>query len=201
MKKIYAILTALCILLTISACSAGSSDGETGIRPYQLSEDQKEILEILGISRDIQIISFTAPEDAQSLEVSAYRLTGGGEWDDIGGGKISKGGRDVPADALSGTLSIRFMEDFTIDFNISSAGVYSFQSEPVPNSASITASGGVALDSFQEIGVNSETPVVIMAYGNIASIPAYSLEDYYEPSKFDGMDIVLAVTMEFSDVS
>ena len=155
-----------------------------------------------------QIVSFTAPEGAQSLEVNAYMLADDGTWDDIGGTSIDAGGVDG---ALSGAMSIHFdpiedfiaghSENFTIGFNISSAGSYQFQSEPVSPSGPITASGGAALTGFQATDIGAETPVAIMAYGDTTRLPVYSLEHYYEPSIFDGMDIVLAVTMEFSDAS
>lgn len=38
-----------------------------------------------------------------------------------------------------------------------------------------------------------------MAYSSGTTMKSYSLQDYFEPLKFSGMDLVQVVTMTFSD--
>ena len=55
------------------------------------------------------------------------------------------------------------------------------------------------LQEFQPIAMNTEIPVALMVYDSGTSMKSYTLQDYFEPSKFDGMDLVQVVTLEFSD--
>lgn len=38
-----------------------------------------------------------------------------------------------------------------------------------------------------------------MAYDDGSSMRSYTLQDYFYPSKFDGMDLVQVVTLTFTD--
>lgn len=55
------------------------------------------------------------------------------------------------------------------------------------------------LQEFQKIEINQEIPVALMVYDSGPRLESYSLNDYFEPSKFDGMDFVQVVTLNFTD--
>ena len=55
------------------------------------------------------------------------------------------------------------------------------------------------LQEFQKIEINKEIPVALMVYDSGTSMRSYSLKDYFDPSKFDGMDLVQVVTLTFAD--
>jgi len=50
---------------------------------------------------------------------------------------------------------------------------------------------------FQGIEMDKEIPVAIMVYDSGTIMRSYSLQDYFEPSKFEGMDLVQVVTLTF----
>lgn len=47
--------------------------------------------------------------------------------------------------------------------------------------------------------MNKEIPVALMVYDSGTSMSGYSLQDYFDPSVFDGMDFVQVVTLTFTD--
>ena len=51
----------------------------------------------------------------------------------------------------------------------------------------------------QKIELGKEIPVSVLVYDNGNSMRSYTTEDYFEPEKFKYMDLVQAVTLEFSD--
>ncbi|MDE6220383.1 MAG: hypothetical protein K2G51_08170, partial [Lachnospiraceae bacterium] len=57
------------------------------------------------------------------------------------------------------------------------------------------------LDSFQDIALNTEIPIAVMVYDSGTRMQSYTPQDYFEPSKFEEMDLVQVVTLEFSDQS
>ena len=50
-----------------------------------------------------------------------------------------------------------------------------------------------------KIELGKEIPVSVLVYDNGNSMRSYTTEDYFEPEKFKDMDLVQAVTLEFSD--
>jgi hypothetical protein len=53
------------------------------------------------------------------------------------------------------------------------------------------------LQEFQRIEMDKEIPVAFMVYDSGTIMRSYSLQDYFEPSKFEGMDLVQVVTLTF----
>jgi len=191
--------------MALTACSSNTDSPKfltkEGIAPYELSESEKYILQSFGMEGNSQIISFNAPKEAISLNVNVYRLEDGGDWGSIGGGTISTGTDREPAEQLSGTFTMQLKEDYAIDFNINavSGGRASYKIEPIMLNKEIAASSKGFLKKFQEIELNKEIPVALMVYNSGTSMPGFSLQDYFEPSSFDGMDLVQVVTFVFSD--
>ena len=54
------------------------------------------------------------------------------------------------------------------------------------------------LEEFREMELDEEAPVAVMAYDSGTRMRSFSTEDYFEPSKFEGIDLVQAVTLEFT---
>ena len=55
------------------------------------------------------------------------------------------------------------------------------------------------LESFENIELNAEIPVAVMLCGSGTRMPGCTPQDYFDPSKFEGIDFAQAVTLEFSD--
>lgn len=54
------------------------------------------------------------------------------------------------------------------------------------------------LQEFQKIEMDKEIPVALMVYDSGTIISSYLLQDYFEVSKFEGMDLVQVVTLTFT---
>lgn len=202
-KRFYLIITVLLISIVLVACSnnAGSlkPPAKEGIQPYDLSDNEKYLLRSFGMEGNSQIISFNAPKEVISLEVKAYKLGDDKKWDVIGGGGISIGKERKPIDKLFGTFTIQLREDHVIDYSINTAGRASFKTDEIILDTEAIASVKGFLQEYQEIEIDKEIPVALMVYDSGTSMRTYSLEDYFDPTKFEGMDLVQVVTLTFTD--
>jgi hypothetical protein len=170
-----------------------------GIMPYELSESEKYILQSFGMKDNSQIISFHAPKEAITLNVNVYRLEAGQNWSNIGGGAISIGADRKPIEQLIGTFTMQLKENYAIDFNINASGIASFKTDEIILDSEIMGSTKSYLDEFQKIEINKEIPVALMVYNSGTSIRPHFFQDYFNPSMFDGMDLVQVVTLTFTD--
>lgn len=202
-KRLIGAVLLISVMVTLAACS-NKSDlpmtlDEEGIAPYELSDSEKYILQSFGMDGTSQIISFHAPKEANSLYVNVYRLEDNEMWRNIGGGGVSLGTDRKPEGQLTGTFAMQLKENYSIDFHINASGLASYQTDEISLDTEPTASVKGFLQKYQTIEMNKEIPVALMVYDSGTSMRSYSLQDYFEPSKFEGMDFVQVVTLEFSD--
>lgn len=200
-KKIYLIMTVLIIAVVFVAYlyygNYSNATVKEGIQPYNLSENERYLLQSFGMEGNSQIISFNAPKEAISLEVKVYKLGDNNKWETIGGGGISIGKEREPVNQLSGTFTLQLKENHAIDFNINSSGRASYKTDEITIDKEIMVSAIRFLQEHQKIEMDKEIPVAIMVYDSGTVMKTYSLEDYFEPAKFEGMDLVQVVTLMF----
>ncbi len=146
-----------------------------------------------------KIISFYAPEEAITVIVNVYRLDSDNNWDKIGGGGISIGADKGFAEQLTGTFTIQLRENYAIDYNINAGGRASYKTDEIMLDIEVGLSIKCFLQEFQEIEINKEIPVALMIYGSGTVMRICSPQDFFDPSAFDGMALVQAVTLTFSD--
>lgn len=205
MKKAISVVIILLMVLILAACSGKSDPSlaltKEGVAPYELSEREANLLQSLGIKDTSQIISFKAPKEAIALNVNVYRLGDDGKWVNYGGGGMSIGEEKEPVDLLLGSVSLQLRDNYSIAFNINSGGggTASYKTDEITLDSSVIASAKGFLREYQSIELNKEIPVAIMVYDDGTSMKSYSLQDYFEPSRFEGMDLVQIVTLVFSD--
>lgn len=203
MKRIFSMILIFTIAMSLVSCSnkAGSPKLLTkeGVAPYELSESEKYILQSFGMENNSQIISFHAPKEAVTLNVNIYRLEDDKNWSSIGGGAISIGTDREPVKQLTGIFTMQLKDNFAIDFNINASGRASYKTDEIVLDTESMASTKGFLQEFQKIEINKEIPIALMVYDSGTSMRSYSLQDYFEPSKFDGMDLVQVVTLIFTD--
>lgn len=202
-KRLFSLILIFTIIMALVACS-NKTDlpkllTKEGIIPYELSESEKYILQSFGMEGNSQIISFHAPKESITLNVNVYRLESDGNWGSIGGGAVSIGTDREPIEQLTGTFTMQLKENYEIDFNINASGRASYKIDEIILDAEIMASSKGFLQEFQKIEINKEIPVALMVYDSGTSMRSYSLQDYFEPSKFDGIDLVQVVTLTFTD--
>ena len=204
MKKILFLFLISIILLSLSACVNETKDNGTlfkeGIAPFELTERETYLLDSFDLKNKSQIIEFNAPDEVITLSVNVYRLGDDYKWDNPDGGAISIGLEREPVQYLTGNFTMILKEDYAIDFILNSnGGKASYKTEKIILETEATASVKAFLEEFQEIELNKEIPVALMIYDSGTAMRSYSLQDYFEPEKFEGMDFVQAVTLTFSD--
>ncbi|HIT65474.1 MAG TPA: hypothetical protein IAC37_13725 [Candidatus Ventrimonas merdavium] len=86
-----------------------------------------------------------------------------------------------------------------MDFHISCAGQGSFSTEEITLEETPLGSTKSYLEEFLSIGLNQEIPVAVMVYDSGTEMKSYTPQDYFEPSVFQGMDLVQVVTVLFSE--
>lgn len=202
-KRLFLLILIFTIEMALIACSNKTDSTKLlmkkGIIPYKLSESEKYILQSFGMEGNSQIISFHAPKEAITLSVNVYRLEGDENWNNIGGGAISIGKDREPIKQLIGTFTMQLKENYAIDFNINTNGRASYKTDEIILDKEAIVSTKGFLQEFQKIEINKEIPVALMVYDSGTSMRSYSLQDYFDPSKFYGMDLVQAVTLTFTD--
>lgn len=167
--------------------------------PYELSERETQLLEAFGMDQNSQIISFCAPETAITVTARVYRLKEDHIWETIGDGSMSIGKEKEPVGQISGTFTMQIQDDRSIDFHINMAGQGAFSTKDIGKNQEYTIEGKAFLKEAQKIELDKEIPVSVLVYDNGNSMRSYTTEDYFEPEKFKDMDLVQAVTLEFSD--
>ena len=203
MKKTFSVVLIFIIMMMLAACSSKTNLpkhlSKEGIAPYELSESESYILQSFGMDKNSQMFSFKAPKEVISLKVNVYRLESSENWVEIGGGAISIGSDRTSTDQLAGAFTVQLEENYAIDFNINCNGLASYKTEGISVDSEIITSEKGFLQEFQSIEINTEIPVALMVYDSGTVMRSYSLQDYFEPSKFEGMDLVQVVTLKFSD--
>ena len=211
---------ALAAVLPLGLCACGSEAASqtatvlngAGIAPYSLSQGEKDVLEAFGMFGRSKLIAFCGPEGASGLTVHVYRLGMDGTWEETGGGSIGLGqggisqgqsgeagaAGNVSEGALEGTFALELGKDYTVSFRINSQGTASYETEPIFLEKEIVGSAVGFLEEFREMELDEEAPVAVMAYDSGTRMRSFSTEDYFEPSKFEGIDLVQAVTLEFT---
>ena len=177
------LLFAAAAVLGMAGCASGSEGSgsfgglsKTGIAPYECSDSE-----------------------SVSMTVTISRLEEDGTWKEIGGGTISSGDDLSGREPLSGALTMKLEEDRRIDSHIRTSSLFSFRTDPVLPEPETLGSMTAFLQEFTEIEENKEIPAAILTYDSGSTMRSCSLQDYFDPSVFEGTDLVLAVTVRFSD--
>ena len=201
MKRLFTVILSVLIMIVLFGCSPRLGENERinkeGVYPYPLSESDTYLLESLDLEKNVNRISFKAPQAAKSLKVQSYVLDENGKWDTISELHILSGNNDNSQSELEGTFSMLLKDDYSIDMHITAKGRFSQKGSPLDIESEFLASSRGFLTEYEEIELNKEIPVTIMIYDN-GSINPYSMDDFFTPSTFEGMDLVQAVTLTFT---
>lgn len=201
MKKIRMSMLAVCMAATLTGCVQTDvhtlSKGQ--VAPYELSERETQLLAAFGMDQNSQIVSFCAPETAVTVTARVYKLKEDQTWETIGDGFMSIGKEKEPVEQISGSFTMQIQDDRSIDFHINMAGQGAFSTKDIGENEEYITEGKAFLKEAQKIELGKEIPVAVLVYDNGNSMRSYTTEDYFEPEKFKDMDLVQAVTLEFSD--
>lgn len=194
-------MLAVCMAATLTGCVQTDvhtlSKGQ--VAPYELSERETQLLAAFGMDQNSQIVSFCAPETAVTVTARVYKLKEDQTWETIGDGFMSIGKEKEPVEQISGSFTMQIQDDRSIDFHINMAGQGAFSTKDIGENEEYITEGKAFLKEAQKIELGKEIPVAVLVYDNGNSMRSYTTEDYFEPEKFKDMDLVQAVTLEFSD--
>lgn len=184
------------VLLFLPACSGTAANAS--ISP-DLTESTQDVLEAFGMAGTASLLSFQGPEEAITLRLRVHHLGEDGAWEEADTWGTSIGEERTPVDRLSGTLAIQLQEDGSLGFHIrSGGGLASCQTEPI--GLEPAASARCFLTESRDLPLNQEVPVALLLYGvDGDGIPVCSLEDFADPSRLAGLELVQAVTVECTD--
>lgn len=201
MKRLLVCVLSAGMAAGLSGCSGEGSQvkAEAQVMPYELSEKEENLLDAFGMADNSGLMAFQAPETAVTVKVNVYQLRDGESWEIIGNGEMYAEKEGEQKEPLSGTLAMEIRDDYGIDFYINMKGQSSFTAESSEENPEYTVSAKTFLEEPEKIQLNKEIPVAVMVYDNGTRLTSYATGDYFQPEKFEGMDMVRAVTLEFSE--
>lgn len=202
MRKIIAVMLCVCVL-AFAGCSntEDTTDKDTaaqgakylekeGIAPYDLSEGEEYILNVMNIKKDALLVSYNAAENSKMLMVRVYNLNDG-QWDETGNLTFV-----IADDNKHGTISIMEKDNYVLELSTISA---SAKSEKIDDENQYVQSQKTVINDFQNIELNKEIPVAIYINDSDTAGVPIELSEFSDPSNFEGIDLVRAVTFEFMD--
>lgn len=202
MRKIIAVMLCVCVL-AFAGCSntEDTTDKDTaaqgakylekeGIAPYDLSEGEEYILDVMNIKKDTLLVSYNATENTKMLMVRVYNLNDG-QWDETGNLTFV-----IADDNKHGTISIMEKDNYVLELSTISA---SAKSEKIDDENEYVQSQKTVINDFQNIELNKEIPVAIYINDSDTAGVPIELSEFSDPSNFEGIDLVRAVTFEFMD--
>lgn len=202
MRKIIAVMLCVCVL-AFAGCSntEDTTDKDTaaqgakylekeGIAPYDLSEGEEYILNVMNIKKDALLVSYNATENSKMIMVRVYNLNDG-QWDETGNLTFV-----IADDNKHGTISIMEKDNYVLELSTISA---SAKSEKIDDENEYVQSQKTVINDFQNIELNKEIPVAIYINDSDTAGVPIELSEFSDPSNFEGIDLVRAVTFEFMD--
>ncbi len=195
MKRILSLLLCVVLIFSLSACAEDNSK-QMYIEAAQLTEEEQNIAELLGLNQEHLIYDFSLDDTVKSMRINTYELIDG-EWNIISGG----GGEAF--EELDGRLALEFE-------NIGDGLRVAVQSEHNGGSTSyfneikndITGMGLTTsvLTSQKEITYEEEIPLAIQIITSKNEVHSYVVDYFFQPEEYEKYDYeyVYAITVLFS---
>lgn len=195
MKQVSALLLCALLSISLSACT-GNDSNQMYIEEAQLTEEEKNIAELLGLSREYRLYDFQLDDTVKSMQINTYELVDG-EWHIIvgGGGQAfedSKGRLALGFDNLADGLRIAVQSEHNSD-----STTYFNENKNDLTDMSYTTS---ALSENKEIIYDQEIPLVIQIITSKNEVHSYQVDYFFQPEEYEKYDYehVYAVTALFS---
>lgn len=201
-KRVAALLLAALMALGLAGCGADDSkdkdkDEANTIAPAQLSEEEQNLAQLLGLGMESYHIFEFQAGGAQSLQLNTYELVDG-HWSRIQGG----GGAELTVETGRIALSFGKITDgvrlaFQTEGQIISTTIWP---EPGDNVSGMTFATS-ALDGTQTIELEQEIPLVLQVATSKNEVRVYPVDYFGMPRELDkhGYEHVYAITVMFSE--
>lgn len=197
-KRIWTLLLCVVLSFSLSACAENNLD-TMYIEEAQLTEEEKNIAELLGLNQEYRLYDFTIDDTVKSMRINTYELVDG-EWHIVAGG----GGQAF--EDSEGRLALGFE-------NIADGLRIAIQSEHRGGSTSyfaeskndITGMGYATstLSDKKRIAYDQEIPLVIQIITSKNEVHSYMVDYFFQPEEYEKYDYeyVYAITVLFSQKS
>lgn len=189
-------LTLAVVLALLTGCGGQTPQAGSALGPYELSQDQEELLELLGLSDTVGVIKFTGPEEAAALSIDTYVLRDGA-WETTGGGQLS---REEAGELWEGLAAIQSREDYSISLRVRTEGIASYTTDAAAPESDPQGWALQFLDEETPVVLGEPIPVALFLYSGDGSLRTHALTDFADPAAFDGegLALVQAVTLTFT---
>lgn len=184
------------VLALLTGCGNQTPQAGSALGPYELSQDQEELLELLGLSDTVGVIKFTGAEEATALSIDTYVLRDGA-WETTGGGQLS---REEAGEPWEGLAAIQSREDYSIGLRVRTEGIASYTTDAAAPESDPQGWALQFLDEETPIVLGEPIPVALFLYSGDGSLRTHALTDFADPAAFDGEGLALiqAVTLTFT---
>lgn len=184
------------VLALLTGCGNQTPQAGSALEPYELSQDQEELLELLGLSDRVGVIKFTGAEEATALSIDTYVLRDGA-WETTGGGQIS---REEAGEPWEGLAAIQNREDYSIGLRVRTEGIASYTTDAAAPESDPQGWALQFLDEETPVVLGEPIPVALFLYSGDGSLRTHALTDFADPAAFDGegLALVQAVTLTFT---
>lgn len=184
------------VLILLAGCRNQTPQADSTLGPYKLSQEQEELLELLGLSGTVGVVAFTGPEEATALSIDTYVLRDGA-WETTGGGQIS---REEAGEPWEGLAAIQSREDYSIGLRLKTDGVASYTTDAAAPESDPQGWALQFLDEEMPVVLGEPAPVALFLYSGDGSLRTHALTDFADPAAFDGegLALVQAVTLTFT---
>lgn len=196
-KKARLLCLALAVVLALlTGCGNQTPQAGSSLGPYELSQNQEELLELLGLSDTVGVIKFTGAEEATALSIDTYVLRDGA-WETTGGGQLS---REEAGEPWEGLAAIQSREDYSIGLRVRTEGIASYTTDAAAPESDPQGWTLQFLDEEMPVVLGEPAPVALFLYSGDGSLRTHALTDFADPAAFDGEDLALvqAVTLTFT---
>lgn len=196
MKRVITCMLVLSLALLLCACG-GEQKPAMYIEPAQLTEEETDIVNLLGINQGQRIFDFKVDETVQVMNISVYELVDG-QWDAFIGGHGSR----VFTDS-KGRIALTFdhlgdgIREALQSENYSGSTAMDIIRDPDPEGTSWATS---LLSHQEEIRYEEEIPLAIQVVTTKNEIRSFDTSYFFHPEEYEqyGYDHVYAVTVLFS---
>lgn len=198
MKKLIIAVLLMLGMISLVGCSHTPKTAEKMyIEPAQLTEEEENIAELLGLNSKQRIFDFVLDESVQSIQVNTYRLIDGAWKLEAGGGgqafSDTKGRIALGFERLDEGIRIAIQSDHT-------GGSTEYKSE---RSEELKEIGGFTTSVLSEktaVVYEEEIPLAIQVITSSNRVVSYQVDYFNSPEEYEklGYEGVFAVTIQFS---
>ncbi len=196
MKKIMICILTVLSITSLTACRTSDVKKDMYIEKAQLTEQEKNITNLLGMDSQQLIYDFTVDDSVKCIQINTYELTDG-KWTLIsGGGGLSftdrKGRIALGFKNIEEGLRIAVQSDGT-------GSSASHTARPVDDSDQMARTTSMLSDS-RDISYEQDIPLAVQIATSQDRIQSYDVEYYYTPEEYvkHNYEHVYAITVRFS---